>query len=210
MSDKRLNNFNWGRATRFFYSHKNQKSLWLEGTFEVDVALHLEFCSKVHAYISQPFSLWYRDGFMQQRRYTPDFLIQTFSRQAPFGALEAKKQKWFDMDTKFQALLPYITQALHEERQLPFRVVTEASIASGQRLANYKRLYHYKRIKVEKHLKIGDLSSSLGLSFSLGELRDFLEFKRIPDCVAGALLAHGQVSFDIEQPIKDTIQLEVA
>ena len=199
----------YGDHTRYFYSHKNKKLMWLDGSFEKKVALCYEFDSNIIAYRSQPSRYPYQDGNGQSRLYTPDFLIKSNSVAEPFYLDEAKMSKYLNSNN-FNLLLPHIRSALKNDFSLNLEIVTENNIASGQKLKNFTHLYYFKRIPLSVCISVAEIRNAIGSVFTLQELKVFIDSTNKNRSNIGCLLAHNVLSFDMNKKISNELILEIA
>jgi len=209
MNGKEKAKYLWGNPVRYIYSFKNRRHIWLNGTFEKDVALHYEFNDHIIRYQEQPISLRYYDLEGELRRYTTDFLCHTFDRLEPHQFIEAKKKE-FTYATDFKVLMRCARKHLRNKHKRPLKVVTEEDIVSPQCLTNYKRFYHYKRVPSEKFLSLTKLRNWTGDTLCLYDLRDCLRLRGFQESIAYSLIAHLHVRVDFNQPINDESWIEVA
>jgi len=209
MNGKQLAGYQWGNATRYIYSHKNGQHVWLNGGFEVQVALSFEFDDNIQRYKSQPVSIAYRNKNERLCRYTFDFLTESFARRKPFNFHEAKQQR-FAEKPKALELFRNVRNHLSKTVKIPFIVTTENDIAQGQLLTNYKRIYHYKRIPALSYASKSQLSKWMGKTFNLNDFRDCLRSKNFAEPISFSFLAHQLVRGDLSEPICDEMLLELA
>ena len=199
----------YGDHTRYFYSHKNKKHMWLDGSFERKVALCYEFDSNVISYRSQPTRYPYQDKNGKNRLYTPDFLIKTNSVTEPFHLDEAKMSKYLKSND-FELLLPSIRNALIKDFSLNLEIVTEHDIATGQKLKNFAHLYYFKLIPLSACISVAEIRNAIGNVFSMWELKAFIDSTNKNRSNIGCLLAHNALSFDWNKKISNELILEIA
>jgi hypothetical protein len=209
MNGKQLAGYQWGNPTRYIYSHKNKKHIWLNGGFEAQVALSFEFDDNIQRYKSQPVSIAYHDKKNQLCRYTFDFLTESYAIRKPFNFHEAK-QKRFSETQKALELFRNVRNHLSKTVKIPFVVTTEEDIAQGQLLTNYKRIYHYKRIPAQSYVSKSQLSKWMGKTFNLDDFRGCLRSKGFAEPVSFSFLAHQLVRGDLSKPSSDEMLLEIA
>jgi hypothetical protein len=209
MNGKQLSGYQWGEPTRYFYSHKNQKHVWLNGSFEDQVALSFEFDDNVQRYKSQPVSIAYRNKNNRLCRYTFDFLTESYAHRNPFNFHEAKQER-FAQTPKALELFRNVRNHLSETVKIPFLITTEKEIAQGQLLKNYKRIYHYKRIPAQSHASKSQLSKWMGKTFNFNDFRDCLRSKGFAEPISYSFLAHQIVRGDFREPIRDEMLLELS
>jgi len=206
---KILNKRQFGDHTRSFYSHKNKKLMWLDGSFEKKVALCYEFDSNIVAYCSQPSRYPYQDASGKNRIYTPDFLVKTNSETEPYYLDEAKMSKYLQSNN-FEVLLPFIRHSLKNNFSLNLKIVTEHDIAAEQKLKNFIHLYYFKRIPVSACIATIEIRKAIGNVFTLQELKVFIDSTNKNRSNIGCLLTHNILSFDWDKKINNDLILEIA
>jgi len=204
-----MNKRQYGDHTRYFYSHKNKKLMWLDGSFEKKVALCYEFDSNIIAYRSQPSRYPYVDEKGNDHLYTPDFLIKTNSETEPFHLDEAKMSEYLTSNN-FDALLPSIRHALKKDYSLNLEIVTEHDIASGQKLKNFAHLYYFKRISFSTCPSTTEIRNAIGNVFTMRELKTFIDSLNKNRSTIGCLLANNVLDFDWNSKISNELILEIA
>lgn len=168
-----------------------------EQLLELDSLYLFEFAPQVVDIREQPFKLSYAMG-NKIRRYTPDYAL-TF-RDGSVLVVEVKPERSLAKPEVREKLLHVQESMARQGHQ--FIVLSSASIRAPHRLDNLKQLHRYLRqsLPLETRRTLRQFKDRLagqplltldGLTQALGS----------PESVALHLLAHGELSCDLDQPL---------
>jgi|SRR5215213_8496013 len=179
-----------------FPSLKNKSTVWFESHLERDFIYLIEFDKSVTKYQEQPFKVkYFLDG--KQRLYTPDFFVEGQTKKQ---VIEIKPQSKIETE-EFIHFSNHMKDFFAKEGY-EYLVITDSTIRLQPKLSNIKLLWRYARMPITtKHqILIHKLfSSSLNISFS--EICSFLDQMKEQKELIYALLFHGYLLIDIEQPL---------
>lgn len=187
-----------------FMSVKMRMAVWWESQLERDYCYFLEHDRDVASYRSQPITISYsfEDKVL---KHTPDFEIIRNSLDRPQYA-EIKPQEKAITDEFIR--LNRARSAYFYERANEYILCTDRQLREGHRLKNIKLLYRYAQAPLEPVL-LDRLQQSLpeNSEFSLDELFAKCTDHGADRSVCYALMYHGELAFDLDQPIHTGIQV---
>lgn len=198
---------NRGRRDRVigkFMSVKMRKPVWWESQLERDYCYLLEHDRDVIAYRSQPITISYsfEDKVLE---HTPDFEIIRRDLDLPQYA-EIKP----DEKTLKEAFirLHRARSAFFHERGHEYILITDSQLRDGHRLNNIKLLYRYVQTPLEPML-LDKLRQSMPThsELSMADLVDRCAAHGADLSVCYALMYHGEIAFDLDQPIKPEMRV---
>lgn len=193
------------KSTIYLNSIKNNFLCWTESYCEWLFALMQEFNDDVIAYNSQPFSLEYEkvDGGLAE--YCVDFLVQ---RNNGLFAYEIKSGK-FGSKERIRAEYEHIKNYLLEHHNLRFDVVFDDDFCPAHTAKNLKFLYKYRWLSNDL-INNFNLSKHMDPEFHLGELKEFVAKKHLPNVIPFGLIAHNKAIFDFSEKMTNETILKVA
>ncbi|GGA77282.1 hypothetical protein GCM10011369_18930 [Neiella marina] len=202
---RRLNKQSKGKSTRYGYSYKSGRHLWLDDSkLESHFLLDFEFRDEVHRIVSQPIRLQYPDlDTGELLGYTPDFALIGIGVD---DYIEIKLSR-FAKGEAFEHLMACVRTHLWNTQKRTLGVITENDIAKGDRLENYKLLIGYKRIQPLHSISLLTLKKSIGNQTTMAGLVDYLAQRQLPPTYAYALVAHKLVDCNFDELITDQTEV---
>jgi len=191
------------KASKFFPSIKNKKTMRGDSEFEICAMLDFEFDDDVISWQAQPQSYIYKIG-ENEHRYTPDVLKK--NKDGSFDFIEIKP-KVFTKDKSFIKKYGYLNDFFLMRYNRPLKLMTEDDFYHEIKLKNYKALYRYRNYDFSRYQLEKAFEYMQGAKV-VGDIYETVSKFNVTKAFAPALFATKKVLVDLTKPFNFDSKVE--